>query len=91
MALWIWIVIAAVVVALIVAWLLFRKPLMERREVKRRAMAAELRRHADARTLQADQHDAVAQREAELAQRQREDAEHALERAERVDPDRRTG
>ena len=88
---WLWIVIAVVVVALIVAWLLFRKPLMERREVRKRAIAGELRRQADARSLQAQQHDAVAQREAELAQRQREDAEHALERAERVDPDRRTG
>jgi len=88
---WFWIVIAVVVVALVVTWLLFRKPLMERREVRKRAIAAELRRQADARSLQAHQHDAVAQREAELAQHQREDAEHALERAERVDPDRRTG
>ena len=87
---WLWIVIAVVVVALVVAWL-FRKPLMERREVRKRAIAAELRRQADARSQQAQQHDAVAQREAQLAQSQREDAEHALERAERVDPDRRTG
>ena len=90
MAIWLWILIA-VVVALGVAWLLFRKPLMERRVVRRRAIAGELRRQADARSLQAQQHEAVAQREAELAQRQREDAEHALERAERMDPDRRTG
>ena len=88
---WFWIVIGVIVVALVVTWLLFRKPLMERREMRRRAIAGELRRHADARSLQANQHDAVAQREAELAQHQREDAEHALERAERVDPDRRTG
>lgn len=91
MAIWVWIIIAVVVVALVVAWLLLRKPLMERRAVRRRAIAAELRRQADARSMQAGQHDAVAQRESELAQRQRDDAEHALERADRVDPDRRTG
>lgn len=87
MALWIWIVIA-VIVLLVIAALVWRKPLMERRAARRRAIAAQLRQHAEARTTQAHQHDAVAQREAELAKRQREDAEHALHRAERVDPDR---
>src|SRR5262249_19666788 len=68
---WLWIVIGIVVV-LAILWLVFRKPLMERRDVRRRAIAAELRRQADSRSLQAQQHDAVAQREAELAQSQRD-------------------
>jgi FtsZ-interacting cell division protein ZipA len=88
MATWIWILIVIGALVLIAVLLFGGRRAKEKRVVKKREQARELRQEADVRTRRAEKREAVAQEQAEQARQERKEAAEVSERAARVDPDR---
>ena len=81
----IWILIAIAVFVVIVGVAL--RATRERRLDQRRAKAQELRREAEARSVRADEREALAREQAEIASTERAEAEKVGARANVLDPD----
>jgi ABC-type protease/lipase transport system fused ATPase/permease subunit len=88
MATWIWIVIAIGAIVLSAVLALGGRKASERRVVKRRQEAQELRQEAEVRTRRAEEREALAQEQADRAEAERKEAAEVEARAARVDPDR---
>jgi type II secretory pathway pseudopilin PulG len=84
---WVWIVIAAVAILVLVVALTVRRNTGARRLGKKRAEAGGLRQEAQQHMGTAGRREAAAKQEVEGARREREAAEDALRRADDVDPD----
>jgi flagellar biosynthesis/type III secretory pathway M-ring protein FliF/YscJ len=88
MATWIWIVIAIAAVAALVVAVLGARRIKERRVVRQRKKAQELRQEAAQRHRRAKEREDMAKELSERAKAERKEADKVGAQAARVDPDR---
>jgi hypothetical protein len=87
MATWIWIAIAVGALILVALLALGGRKASERRVVKKREEARDLRQEAEVRTRRAEEREALAQEQADRAEAERREAAEVGARAAEIDPD----
>jgi len=87
MATWIWIAIAVGALILVALLALGGRKASERRVVKKREEARDLRQEAEVRTRRAEEREALAQEQADRAEVERREAAEVGARAAEIDPD----